>query len=50
MTGCVVNGPGGAREADLGVAVEALIEEVMKIAAQRENDGIPSGVPDVTVS
>ncbi|MFH8566019.1 flavodoxin-dependent (E)-4-hydroxy-3-methylbut-2-enyl-diphosphate synthase [Streptomyces sp. NPDC017988] len=73
VMGCVVNGPGEAREADLGVAsgngkgqifvrgeviktvpesriVETLIEEAMKIAAQMENDGIPSGAPDVTVS
>ncbi|MFF3640961.1 flavodoxin-dependent (E)-4-hydroxy-3-methylbut-2-enyl-diphosphate synthase [Streptomyces sp. NPDC002564] len=73
VMGCVVNGPGEAREADLGVAsgngkgqifvkgeviktvpesriVETLIEEAMKIAAQMEDDGIPSGVPDVTVS
>ncbi|MGW2230254.1 flavodoxin-dependent (E)-4-hydroxy-3-methylbut-2-enyl-diphosphate synthase, partial [Streptomyces formicae] len=30
--------------------VETLIDEAMKIAAQMEDDGIPSGVPDVTVS
>ncbi|WP_055697311.1 flavodoxin-dependent (E)-4-hydroxy-3-methylbut-2-enyl-diphosphate synthase [Streptomyces silaceus] len=73
VMGCVVNGPGEAREADLGVAsgngkgqifvkgeviktvpesriVETLIEEATKIAAQREGDGIPSGVPAVTVN
>ncbi|MFH8489047.1 flavodoxin-dependent (E)-4-hydroxy-3-methylbut-2-enyl-diphosphate synthase [Streptomyces longisporoflavus] len=73
VMGCVVNGPGEAREADLGVAsgngkgqifvkgevvktvpeskiVETLIEEAMKIAAQMEDDGVTSGVPDVTVS
>ncbi|MEU3737198.1 MULTISPECIES: flavodoxin-dependent (E)-4-hydroxy-3-methylbut-2-enyl-diphosphate synthase [unclassified Streptomyces] len=73
VMGCVVNGPGEAREADLGVAsgngkgqifvkgeviktvpeskiVETLIEEAMKIAAQMQDDGVTSGVPDVTVS
>ncbi|MGW6022447.1 flavodoxin-dependent (E)-4-hydroxy-3-methylbut-2-enyl-diphosphate synthase [Streptomyces sp. NPDC055099] len=73
VMGCVVNGPGEAREADLGVAsgngkgqifvkgeviktvpeskiVETLIEEAMKIAEQMQEDGVTSGVPDVTVS
>ncbi|MGW7065317.1 flavodoxin-dependent (E)-4-hydroxy-3-methylbut-2-enyl-diphosphate synthase [Streptomyces sp. NPDC054855] len=73
VMGCVVNGPGEAREADLGVAsgngkgqifvkgevvktvpeskiVETLIEEAMKIAEQMQDDGVTSGVPDVTVS
>jgi (E)-4-hydroxy-3-methylbut-2-enyl-diphosphate synthase len=72
VMGCVVNGPGEAREADLGVAsgngkgqifvkgeviktvpesriVETLIEEAMKIAAQMENDGLPSEGPEVIV-
>ncbi|MBB5106996.1 4-hydroxy-3-methylbut-2-en-1-yl diphosphate synthase, partial [Streptomyces spectabilis] len=30
--------------------VETLIEEAMKIAAQLEAAGVPSGAPDVTVS
>jgi len=73
VMGCVVNGPGEAREADLGVAsgngkgqifvkgeviktvpeskiVETLIEEAMKIAAQMEADGVPSGEPEVSVA
>jgi (E)-4-hydroxy-3-methylbut-2-enyl-diphosphate synthase len=73
VMGCVVNGPGEAREADLGVAsgngkgqifvkgeviktvpeskiVETLIEEAMKLAAQMEADGVPSGEPAVTVA
>ncbi|MEU0528664.1 flavodoxin-dependent (E)-4-hydroxy-3-methylbut-2-enyl-diphosphate synthase, partial [Streptomyces niveus] len=73
VMGCVVNGPGEAREADLGVAsgngkgqifvkgeviktvpeskiVETLIEEALKIAAQMERDGIPSGEPEVSIS
>ncbi|KAB8161629.1 flavodoxin-dependent (E)-4-hydroxy-3-methylbut-2-enyl-diphosphate synthase [Streptomyces sp. 3MP-14] len=72
VMGCVVNGPGEAREADLGVAsgngkgqifvkgeviktvpeskiVETLIEEAMKIAERMEQDGEPSGEPQVTV-
>lgn len=72
VMGCVVNGPGEAREADLGVAsgngkgqifvkgeviktvpeqmiVETLIEEAMKIAAERGLDDA-SGAPVVTVS
>ncbi|MBH5334927.1 flavodoxin-dependent (E)-4-hydroxy-3-methylbut-2-enyl-diphosphate synthase [Streptomyces pactum] len=71
VMGCVVNGPGEAREADLGVAsgngkgqifvkgevirtvpeskiVETLIDEAMKIAAEMEKDGVPSGPPVVT--
>jgi (E)-4-hydroxy-3-methylbut-2-enyl-diphosphate synthase len=73
VMGCVVNGPGEAREADLGVAsgngkgqifvkgevvktvpeaqiVETLIEEAMRIAADLETSGTPSGGPQVTVS
>jgi (E)-4-hydroxy-3-methylbut-2-enyl-diphosphate synthase len=73
VMGCVVNGPGEAREADLGVAsgngkgqifvkgeviktvpeskiVETLIEEAMKLAAQMEADGVPSGEPEVSVA
>ncbi|WP_413104018.1 flavodoxin-dependent (E)-4-hydroxy-3-methylbut-2-enyl-diphosphate synthase [Streptomyces sp. Inha503] len=73
VMGCVVNGPGEAREADLGVAsgngkgqifvkgeviktvpeskiVETLIEEAMNIARRMEDEGVPSGTPDVTVS
>lgn len=73
VMGCVVNGPGEAREADLGVAsgngkgqifvkgevvktvpeamiVETLIEEAMRIAAESEAQGSPSGPPVVTVS
>ena len=71
VMGCVVNGPGEAREADLGVAsgngkgqifvrgeviktvpehqiVETLIEEAMKLAEERGNDG--AGGPVVSVS
>ncbi|WP_245010209.1 MULTISPECIES: flavodoxin-dependent (E)-4-hydroxy-3-methylbut-2-enyl-diphosphate synthase [Streptomyces violaceusniger group] len=73
VMGCVVNGPGEAREADLGVAsgngkgqifvkgeviktvpeskiVETLIDEAMNIARRMEDEGVPSGTPDVTVS
>ena len=76
VMGCVVNGPGEAREADLGVAsgngkgqifvkgeviktvpehqiVETLIEEAMRIAAEKESSAgpnDPSGSPVVTVS
>jgi (E)-4-hydroxy-3-methylbut-2-enyl-diphosphate synthase len=73
VMGCVVNGPGEAREADLGVAsgngkgqifvkgeviktvpeskiVETLIDEAMKIAEQMEQEGVPSGEPEVTVA
>ncbi|WP_163759886.1 flavodoxin-dependent (E)-4-hydroxy-3-methylbut-2-enyl-diphosphate synthase [Mycobacterium botniense] len=76
VMGCVVNGPGEAREADLGVAsgngkgqifvrgevvktvpesqiVETLIEEAMRLAAERGTDGPdPSvcGSPAGTVS
>ncbi|PNG91800.1 4-hydroxy-3-methylbut-2-en-1-yl diphosphate synthase 2 [Streptomyces malaysiensis] len=72
VMGCVVNGPGEAREADLGVAsgngkgqifvkgeviktvpeskiVETLIDEAMNIARRMEDEGVPSGTPDVTV-
>ncbi|MFI6660514.1 flavodoxin-dependent (E)-4-hydroxy-3-methylbut-2-enyl-diphosphate synthase [Streptomyces sp. NPDC050523] len=72
VMGCVVNGPGEAREADLGVAsgngkgqifvkgeviktvseskiVETLIDEAMKIAAEMEKNGVPSGEPQVSV-
>ncbi|MET8182257.1 flavodoxin-dependent (E)-4-hydroxy-3-methylbut-2-enyl-diphosphate synthase, partial [Streptomyces sp. NPDC005336] len=72
VMGCVVNGPGEAREADLGVAsgngkgqifvkgeviktvpeskiVETLIDEAMKIARRMEDEGTPTGTPDVTV-
>ncbi len=71
VMGCVVNGPGEAREADLGVAagkgrgqifvkgevlkvvpeaqiVETLIEEAMRIAAELEASGTPSGQPTVS--
>ncbi|WFB09488.1 flavodoxin-dependent (E)-4-hydroxy-3-methylbut-2-enyl-diphosphate synthase [Streptomyces sp. LX-29] len=73
VMGCVVNGPGEAREADLGVAsgngkgqifvkgeviktvpeskiVETLIEEAMKLAERMEQDGTPSGKPEVDVA
>ncbi|BBY79115.1 flavodoxin-dependent (E)-4-hydroxy-3-methylbut-2-enyl-diphosphate synthase [Mycolicibacterium pulveris] len=76
VMGCVVNGPGEAREADLGVAsgngkgqifvkgeviktvpeaqiVETLIEEAMRLAAERGEGGgetSASGSPIVTVS
>ncbi|GDY57894.1 4-hydroxy-3-methylbut-2-en-1-yl diphosphate synthase (flavodoxin) 2 [Streptomyces violaceusniger] len=73
VMGCVVNGPGEAREADLGVAsgngkgqifvkgeviktvpeskiVETLIDEAMNIARRMEDEGVPPGTPDVTVS
>ncbi|MFC9222215.1 flavodoxin-dependent (E)-4-hydroxy-3-methylbut-2-enyl-diphosphate synthase [Streptomyces hygroscopicus] len=72
VMGCVVNGPGEAREADLGVAsgngkgqifvkgeviktvpeskiVETLIDEAMNIARRMEDEGVPSGTPDITV-
>jgi len=72
VMGCVVNGPGEAREADLGVAsgngkgqifvrgqvvktvpeaqiVETLIEEAMRIAEEREDTGVTSGEPEVSV-
>jgi (E)-4-hydroxy-3-methylbut-2-enyl-diphosphate synthase len=73
VMGCVVNGPGEAREADLGVAsgngkgqifvkgqvvktvpeaqiVETLIDEAMRIAAELEAAGGPSGEPTVSVA
>ena len=73
VMGCVVNGPGEAREADLGVAsgngkgqifvkgevvktvpeaqiVETLIDEAMRIAAELETAGVPTGPPQVSVS
>ena len=74
VMGCVVNGPGEAREADLGVAsgngkgqifvkgeviktvpeamiVETLIEEAMRLAEERSDDGASaSGSAVVTVS
>jgi (E)-4-hydroxy-3-methylbut-2-enyl-diphosphate synthase len=73
VMGCVVNGPGEAREADLGVAsgngkgqifvrgeviktvpehliVETLIEEAMRMAEEMEKAGMPSGVPEITVT
>jgi len=72
VMGCVVNGPGEAREADLGVAsgngkgqifvkgeviktvpeskiVETLIDEAMRIAEEMQEDGVPSGEPQVAV-
>ncbi|MBN9643238.1 flavodoxin-dependent (E)-4-hydroxy-3-methylbut-2-enyl-diphosphate synthase [Corynebacterium mendelii] len=73
VMGCVVNGPGEARDADLGVAsgngkgqifvkgeviktvpesqiVETLIEEAMRIAESMEEDGAPTGKPEVKVT
>jgi (E)-4-hydroxy-3-methylbut-2-enyl-diphosphate synthase len=73
VMGCVVNGPGEAREADLGVAsgngkgqifvrgeviktvpeaqiVETLIEEAMRLAAEKGEGASASGSPVVTVS
>jgi (E)-4-hydroxy-3-methylbut-2-enyl-diphosphate synthase len=73
VMGCVVNGPGEAREADLGVAsgngkgqifvkgqvvktvpeaqiVQTLIDEAMRIAAELEAAGGPSGEPTVSVA
>ncbi|WP_438297403.1 flavodoxin-dependent (E)-4-hydroxy-3-methylbut-2-enyl-diphosphate synthase [Streptomyces sp. HUAS TT7] len=70
VMGCVVNGPGEAREADLGVAsgngkgqifvkgdviktvpesqiVTTLIDEALKLAQQMEEDGTPTGKPQV---
>jgi len=72
VMGCVVNGPGEAREADLGVAsgngkgqifvrgeviktvpeaqiVETLIEEALRLAEGRREDGVASGEPTVSV-
>jgi (E)-4-hydroxy-3-methylbut-2-enyl-diphosphate synthase len=73
VMGCVVNGPGEAREADLGVAsgngkgqifvkgeviatvpesqiVETLIEQAMRISAEMEAAGAPSGAPSVSAN
>jgi (E)-4-hydroxy-3-methylbut-2-enyl-diphosphate synthase len=73
VMGCVVNGPGEAREADLGVAsgngkgqifvkgeviatvpesqiVETLIEHAMRISAEMEAAGEPSGTPSVSAN
>jgi len=73
VMGCVVNGPGEAREADLGVAsgngkgqifvkgqviktvpeaqiVETLVDEAMRLAAELEAAGQPTGEPSVSVS
>jgi (E)-4-hydroxy-3-methylbut-2-enyl-diphosphate synthase len=73
VMGCVVNGPGEAREADLGVAsgngkgqifvkgeviatvpesqiVETLIEQALRISAEMEAAGAPSGTPSVSAT
>ena len=72
VMGCVVNGPGEAREADLGVAsgngkgqifvkgqvvatvpesaiVETLIDEALRIAADKPATAEAAGVPQVMV-